>query len=634
MDKIVKSQKRLRLKNRAVAWLMAALMCFSALPIGSMTVHATDAETVTYWTDNAATAFDSGDGTEGNPYIVATEAQLAYMAQVLSGEDAADYKSCYYKVADNVTALDMPAHEWTPIPEFAGVFDGNGVTIDGLTIKTTSTDKVGFFSVLNEGAKVQNVDFTNVNIDASCGVNAEFCVGTIAGRVNGATIDNCKVLSGTVKATGQATNRDIFVGGLVGDIYNDVTNSSKTIITNCFNNSSVEAVTSVGRVMRMGGIYGSLAQDGANAEIINCANTGSVTGTNTSENAGNSRFGGIGGIVTAGTVVIKNSYNAGTVSATGTTKIQTGSILGAGADTIVNCYYAEGDFKNKQGTPIALTTIQSEDFVGTLNENVDDLSLSLSSTYPDLLKWKLNTDNYPIQFVAVAQIDGDKYEYLQEAITAANAGDTITLLVDIDLGTEAIAPKKVITLDLNGNTLTAGSFVASWMEMDGDSFVARGMDVVDNSESKTGLLKVTTFTPGNDNSQMPVYNGTGYVFIDFKNGVMPQKGSKESDDAFKLVFKPSFGATNTALGSLGDSAGVSFRIRLTWTDENKIDQSQDLYWSPDLIKKVYGESMAFSVIASSVSNYEGLTITPLVQSTLNPEIEWLGESYSVNQINK
>ena len=100
MDKIVKSQKRLRLKNRAVAWLMAALMCFSALPIGSMTVHATDAETVTYWTNNAATAFDSGDGTEGNPYIVATEAQLAYMAQVLSGEDAADYKSCYYKVGN------------------------------------------------------------------------------------------------------------------------------------------------------------------------------------------------------------------------------------------------------------------------------------------------------------------------------------------------------------------------------------------------------------------------------------------------------------------------------------------------------------------------------------------------------
>ena len=100
MYKFVKSQKswKKHIIHKACAWMLAVLMCFSALPTGSMTVHAEGEEPVTYWTDEgvAATAFEGGDGTEGNPYIVATKAQLAYMAQVLSREDAADYKYSFY----------------------------------------------------------------------------------------------------------------------------------------------------------------------------------------------------------------------------------------------------------------------------------------------------------------------------------------------------------------------------------------------------------------------------------------------------------------------------------------------------------------------------------------------------------
>ena len=445
MDKIVKSQKRLRLKNMAVSWLLVFLMCFSVLPTGSMTVHATDVEplaTVSGGTGSEETL--SGEGTETAPFIIEDETDLLLMAEYCNNNDGASGK--YFKVKDGVGTISLTA-DWVPITSFVGSFDGNGVTIDGLSIKTTNGAKTGFFSVLNEGANVQNIDFANVNIDVSCDVDAEFCVGTIAGRVNGATIDNCKVLSGIVKAIGQASKKDIFVGGLVGDIYKDVANSSKTIITNCFNHSAVEAETNVGKVMRLGGIYGSLAQVGASAEIINCANIGSVIGTNTSANAGNSRFGGIGGIVTQGTVVIKNCYNAGTVSAgTGCLKYKLGSILGAGTGTIENCYYAEGTFDTVLGTATALATIQSVDFVTTLNTNVN----TLSTKYSGLLNWKLNTDNYPIQFVEttqgggsepepepiyVAQIGDDKYETLQEAIDAANnaiVNQTATK-VEIDL---------------------------------------------------------------------------------------------------------------------------------------------------------------------------------------------------------
>ena len=499
MDKFIKSQKGLKKHtiNRAIAWILAVLMLFSALPTGSMTVHATDAETVTYWTGNAATAFDSGDGTEGNPYIVATNAQLAYMAQLLSGEDAANYKSCHYKVADGVTTLNLSTHEWTPISSFAGVFDGNGVTIHGLTIKTTSVAKTGFFSVLNEGAKVQNVDFTNVNIDASCDVDAEFCVGTIAGRVNGVTIDNCKVLSGTVKATGQASGKSTFVGGLIGGIYNA---DSKTVITNCFNNSSVEAVTSVGRVLRAGGIYGSLAIAGANAEIINCANIGSVTGTNTYASAGNQRFGGIGGIVTAGTVAIKNCYNAGAVNKGEGCKgnVKTGSILGAGTETIENSYYyAEGTFNNAQGTPIAMTTIQSESFVGTLNGNVE----TLLATYSGLLNWELNISNYPVPFEDTTQGGGSgSEETLFEAGTGTET-DPFIIEDEADLllmaeycnskngasGTYFKVKDSVDTISLTADWVPITSFAGSF---DGNGVTIDGLSIKTTNVAKTGFFSV------------------------------------------------------------------------------------------------------------------------------------------------
>ena len=152
MEKSVYSRKsrKKHMIHKVCVCMLAVLMLFSALPTGSMTVHATDTETVTgYWTDDAyvATAFaGSGDGTEGNPFIIETEAQLAYMAKVLTGADSASYISSHFKVADGVTELKMSAHEWTPISEFAGVFDGNGVTIDGLTIKTTNVAKYSSFS--------------------------------------------------------------------------------------------------------------------------------------------------------------------------------------------------------------------------------------------------------------------------------------------------------------------------------------------------------------------------------------------------------------------------------------------------------------------------------------------------------
>ena len=54
----------------------------------------------------------------------------------------------------------------------------------------------------------------------------------------------------------------------------------------------------------------------------------------------------------------------------------------------------------------------------------------------------------------VARVDGTKYESLAAAIGAAQDGDTVTLLKDIDLPATAVVKRKTITLDLNGKTIS------------------------------------------------------------------------------------------------------------------------------------------------------------------------------------
>ena len=56
--------------------------------------------------------------------------------------------------------------------------------------------------------------------------------------------------------------------------------------------------------------------------------------------------------------------------------------------------------------------------------------------------------------VYVAKVDNVKYESLAAAIGAAQDGDTVTLLKDIDLPATAVVEGKTITLELNGKTLT------------------------------------------------------------------------------------------------------------------------------------------------------------------------------------
>jgi len=255
----------------------------------------------------------NGDGTEDNPFQIATAEELAKMAELVNAGNE-DYNAAHYILMDNISLRDYQEGEgWTPIGKnanagaFRGVFDGNEKTISDLKINLIRFD-VGLFGRVIS-ATIKNLGVRGEVIVPSGGgsiLNSRHGVGGIVGLASGSspvtTIDNCW-FSGSVKTGGAA------VGGILGcaggyTIDAAHTNASLTeavtagsaIITNCRSDATIEC-TSTGwtstagsaHMQGLGGIVGSF--NGAGGHINNCYFTGMIN----TPNGEGERVGGIAG---------------------------------------------------------------------------------------------------------------------------------------------------------------------------------------------------------------------------------------------------------------------------------------------------------------------------------------------------
>ncbi len=112
----------------------------------------------------------------------------------------ASSKMLYVELKNDIT---LSGKDYTPIPYFNGIFNGNGNTISGLTC-CVSNEPVGLIAVIGTTGVVKNLHIEG-NLQPEETVSH---IGAIAGENRG-TIFNCS-FSGVV--TG-----DNYVGGLVGD---------------------------------------------------------------------------------------------------------------------------------------------------------------------------------------------------------------------------------------------------------------------------------------------------------------------------------------------------------------------------------------------------------------------------------
>ena len=110
------------------------------------------------WTDYSSEEL-SGAGTEADPYIIATNEDLAFMAYMINNEGNEHYASAYYLLVDN---LDMTGKFWEPIGTeenpFAGTFNFDVYTIENLehymVYSNPTTSYNGLFWFMTDDAQI------------------------------------------------------------------------------------------------------------------------------------------------------------------------------------------------------------------------------------------------------------------------------------------------------------------------------------------------------------------------------------------------------------------------------------------------------------------------------------------------
>jgi hypothetical protein len=224
-------------------------------------------------TANAFTAY--GSGTSGNPYRIATCAQLQEIDNNLSG---------YYTLVSNV---DCTGITFTPIGSatpFSGTLDGLNHTISNLIINNAG----GLF------ANTLGATIKNISIDSGT-ISGTGNTGSFVGFSRHSTLDN--VHSSMTVAT--FTN-SAYVGGLVGG------SMEATVISRSSYSGTISGGVYIGGLV---GYQGSLTPT---ADVLSDSY---FDGTLNVGN-GSAFIGGVMGILYSGTV--RNTYSSGTINMTGT----------------------------------------------------------------------------------------------------------------------------------------------------------------------------------------------------------------------------------------------------------------------------------------------------------------------------
>ena len=200
-----------------------------------------------------STAYSGGSGTEADPYLISSAADLAYLAKVVNEAGATDnLTGVYFKMTNDINlngkSLTIGSYpNWEGMVGFSGVFDGNGYSIINLKI-SESTVGTGLFSVVRKTGVIKNL-----TVRGSVTGTRYAMTGGIVGLLYLGTVENC---TSYVTVNGKSET-----GGIVG------TNNQGTV-KNCVNYGTVIGTSMVG------GVVGK-----ASNTISGCTNYGVIVGT-------------------------------------------------------------------------------------------------------------------------------------------------------------------------------------------------------------------------------------------------------------------------------------------------------------------------------------------------------------------
>ena len=420
------------------------------------------------------------------------------------------------EINDDGTVTGNP-EEWTPIGTsyanaYIGTFNGNGHTISGLYINSSSDNYQGLFGYVDTGGTVKDL-----SVSGSVSVSGSDHVGGIVGYNSFGTVTNC-AFSGSVSGSDH-------VGGVVG--YNfiggSVTNSYNTgavsggedvggvvgyndsgIVENCYN---IGKVTGSADSSNVGGVVG---QNSDISIVTNCYNTGTVSGpdSGTSNSVGgvvgynggsvtNSYNTGsvkgdwyVGGVVgqNSSNAGVENCYNTGKVSGSGNSDV--GGVVGYNeVDGIVaNCYFLQGTAEKGIGSDIG-----SGEEIGATAEPVDNLdelcekfkdTTNTWSIHPVLGRPVLNENKEGGLGTKASPYQISNADELKNFATAVNDGSTTAhakLMNNIDLSSVCGESNSWIPIGNSIDNSYEGTF-------NGDGHTISGLYIDSDDNDYKGLF--------------------------------------------------------------------------------------------------------------------------------------------------
>ena len=408
---------------------------------------------------------------ETNRISITTVAELLQFAEAV---DKGEYDNKADAVVSLDADLDLTGVAWKPIGSvfdgdgnllhyFSGKFYGNGHTISNLDFSEnygkTEYPSFGFFS------EVYGAEISGLTIQGKLDVSNSGYVyfGTVAGVAADSKISDCvsdvsftdtdKYINGTVALCGYAINSTIEYCQNKGNfsITKDVSSFQMGGIVGLAQNSTVQYCANTGDMTSWapctGGIVGQLFQ---NSKIINCYSTGKMVPLGN----GTTDFGGIAGIVGAGTE-IRHCYFAGEMdlshyTATTPYKRLGGIAGGVSSDTpaFENNYFVETGivpacFKYPNaGTTKTLDFMKTEDFFNEITAAGGNYRLNSNGTPI------LPAPKYAVSFVVTPT-------ELTNVIIKVN-GQEVTNPVDLEAGTYPVEVSADNCKVFNSNiTITA-----------------------------------------------------------------------------------------------------------------------------------------------------------------------------------
>lgn len=386
---------------------------------------------------------NGGSGTQDDPWLISTAADLKALADILNSGNASTYDAhgddCgagnfhgyYFK---QTADIDLQGIEnWEPIgyngsTYFAGNYDGNGYIIRN----AKSTGKVdvdgyataGIFGWVAFGS-VSNLHIENVTFSAAGDGNYAYA-GGLAGTVYASEITNCSVSNSKISSTA-TYNSNNCAGGLAGYFV------GSTFSKCAANNNSVTSTS------YSGGFVGEQDDDyeGVDAsKFVDCYVAGSTVNISSPNSNGFSMAGGFCGQVTGDVLDLTNCFVYDTAVSVTADNMATLNSIGIFAGNLYknspysakiitnNCYYGKVTLtpgSNNEPVKDTSTEKTAEEFADGTVTGLLGASFANGNGFPILGSSPADYTAVDAALAEVAKRNRDDYTNFSDVDAAVNA---------------------------------------------------------------------------------------------------------------------------------------------------------------------------------------------------------------------